>query len=72
MHATPIARYMGEHKTLYRNKFRFFWPLLRSDVSDWIKQCAQCMLIYRWRRRGQELMFSWPVSFPFAILHVDI
>ena len=30
------------------------------------------MLTYRWRRRGQELMFSWPVSDPFAILHVDL
>ena len=30
------------------------------------------MLTYRWRRRGQELMFSWPVSSTFAILHVDL
>ena len=30
------------------------------------------MLTYRWRRRGQELMFPWPVSSPFTILHVDL
>ena len=30
------------------------------------------MLTYRWRHRGQELMFSWPVSSPFAILYVDL
>ena len=30
------------------------------------------MLTNRWRRRGQELMFSWPVSSPFDILHVDL
>ena len=30
------------------------------------------MLTYRWRRREQELMFSWPVSSPFAILHADL
>ena len=30
------------------------------------------MLTYRWRRCGQELMFSWPVSSSFAILHVDL
>ena len=30
------------------------------------------MLTYRQRRRIQELMFSWPVSYPFAILHVDL
>ena len=30
------------------------------------------MLTYVWRRRGQEVMFSWPVSSPFAILHADL
>ena len=72
MHATPISGNMREYKTLYRIKLRFFWPLLRSNVSDWIKQCAHCMLPYRWQRRSQELMFSWPISSPFAILHVDL
>ena len=71
MHATTIAGHMGEYKTLYRVRIQFFWPRLRSDVSDWIKQCDHCMITYRWRGRGQELMFSWPVSSPFAILHAD-
>ena len=30
------------------------------------------MLTCVWRRRGQEVMFSWPVSSPFAILHADL
>ena len=72
MHATHVAGYMSEYKTLYRIKLRFFWPRLRSDVADWMKQCAHCLLTTRWRCRGQELMFSWPVSSPFAILDVDL
>ena len=71
MYATPIVGHMGEYKTLYRITFRFSWYRLRSDVSDWIKQCAHYMLTYRWRRRGQELMFSWPVSSPFVNFHVN-
>ena len=71
-HATPIAGYVGEYKILYGIKLQFCWPRLRSDVSDWIKQCAHCMLTYRWRCRGQELVLYWPVSSPFAILHVDL
>ena len=63
---------MGEYKTLYRIKLRFFWPRMRTDIKDWIKQCPHCMLTYKWRRRGQEVMFSWPVSSPFAILHADL
>ena len=72
MHATPVAAHMEEYKTLYRIRLRFLWPHLRLNVAEWIKQCAHCMLTYRWRRRGQELMFSWPVSSLFAILHVDL
>ena len=30
------------------------------------------MLTYKWRRRGQEVMFFWPVSSPFAILHAGL
>ena len=30
------------------------------------------MLTYRWRRRGQEFIFSWPVSSPFPILYVNL
>ena len=32
VHATPVAGRMGEYYTLYRNKLRFFWPRLRSNV----------------------------------------
>ena len=52
IYATPVAGRMGEYKTLYRIKLRFFSLCLRSDVSDWIKQYAHYMLTYRWWRRG--------------------
>ena len=70
IHATPVTGHVGEYKTVYRIRLRFFWPRMRSDIKAWIQQCPHCMLTYRWRRRGQELMFSRPVSSPFAILHV--
>ena len=41
-HATPVAGHMGEYKTLYRIKLRFFWPRLRSDVADWINTPIVC------------------------------
>ena len=63
---------MGEYKTLYRLKVRFFWPHMRKDIKTWIKSCAHCNLTCRWRRRGSELLFSWPISSPFAILHADL
>ena len=72
MHATPDAGHMGEYKTLYRIRLRFFWPHMRADIKEWIQKCPHCALTYRWRRRGQKLIFSWPVSSSFAIFHVDL
>ena len=44
---------------------------MSADIKEWIQQCPNCILTCRWRRQGQELIFSWPISSPFAILHVD-
>ena len=71
MYATHIAGHVGEYKTLYRIKNKFFWPRLRSDVADWIKQCSLYSHLPL-LRCSQELIFSWPVGSPFAILHVDL
>ena len=72
LHASPAVDHMGKYKTLYHIKIQFFWPKLRSNIYRWIKRCLDCQLTFRWRRRGQELMFSWPLSIPFIILHVDL
>lgn len=37
VHGSPVYGYMAEYKILYRIKIGFFWPRLRSDVSDRIK-----------------------------------
>ena len=63
---------MGEYKSLYRIKLRFFWPKLRSDIYRCIKEYSHYQLIFRWRCRGQELIFSWPLSIFFAIIHINL
>ena len=70
--ASPTAGRMREYKTLYQLKIRLFWPRMKTVIKDWVKQCPHYMKTYRWRRRSQEFMFSWPVSSPFAILHVHL
>ena len=50
LHASPSAGHMGEYKTFYRIKLRFFWLKLRSDIHRWIKECLHCQLVFRWRR----------------------
>ena len=72
MYTTPVAGHIWEYKTLYWIRLQFCWPRLRSDISDWINHSLQYMLTYRWRWRGKESMFSWPVNSLFTILHVDL
>ena len=71
-HAGPSAGHMGEYKTLYRMRMRFFWPGLRNDVKNWVKSCANCVAYNVWRNRKSETHFSWPVTVPFWIMHVDL
>ena len=62
---------MGEYETLYRIRLRFYWSRMRTDIKEWIQKCLHCTTTYSWRRRGQECIFSWPVSPYFTILHVE-
>ena len=41
-HAGPSGGHMGEYKTLYRIRMRFYWPSMRGDIKDWVKFCAHC------------------------------
>ena len=64
-HAGPTGGHMGEYKTLYRVRLRFFWPKLREDIKEWVKKRGHCVAYNTWRNRRQELYFSWPVTIHF-------
>ena len=72
LHASPASGHMGKYKSLYRLKYRFFLPRMRTNIKDWLKQCPYYILTYKWRWWGQEVMFSCPVSSPFASLRADL
>jgi len=71
-HSAPMAGHLGTYKTLHRIRQRFHWPKVTSDVKAWCKACAHCILTRNQVRRSSELTFSWPISTPFFILHVDL
>ena len=71
-HAGPSGGHMGEYKTLFRIRMRFFWPGLREDIKNWVRQCAHCVAYNVWRSRASEMHFSWPITVPFWIMHVDL
>ena len=71
-HASPSGGHAGEYKTLYRIRLRFLWAGMREHIKSWVKQCAECVAANAWRSRRSELYFSWPVTLPFYIMHVDL
>lgn len=71
-HATPMMGHFGEYKTLHRIRLRFFWPSCRKDVNAWISSCPDCVLSNSKTHKSKELVYSYPASSPFYIIHVDI
>ena len=71
-HAGPSGGHMGVYKTLYRLRARFYWPRMREEVKEWVRSCAHCVAYNVWRDRRSELYFSWPVTTPFWIMHLDL
>ena len=71
-HSGPSGAHMGEYKTLFRIRLRFFWPGLRQDIKGMIKSCAHCNAYDHWKSRRNELYFSWPITTPFYIMHLDL
>ena len=71
-HATPAGGHFGEYKTLHQIRLRFIWPKCRQDINNWVSICPECVLTRSAVRQSSELIYSWPVSSPFYILHVDI
>ena len=71
-HAGPSGGHMGEYKNLFRIRMRFWWHGMRRDIKLWIKSCAACVSYNVWQNRKSELYFSWPVTTPFYIMHIDL
>ena len=44
-HAGPTGGHMGEYKTLYRVRLRFFWPKLREDIKEWVRNVSTVLHI---------------------------
>ena len=68
----PSGAHMGEYKTLYCIWIQFFWPGLREEIKKWVAAYSHCVSYNVRRTRASELHFSWPVTVPFWIIHVDL
>ena len=71
-HGGPCGGHMGEYKTLYRLRLRFFWSGMRELIRDWVAACAHCLIYNAWCTCSSELRFSWPVIIILWIMYIDL
>ena len=44
-HETPMSGHLGVNKTYHKILNHFFWPGLKSDVSQHCKSCHNCQMV---------------------------
>jgi RNase H-like domain found in reverse transcriptase/Reverse transcriptase (RNA-dependent DNA polymerase)/Integrase zinc binding domain/Integrase core domain len=44
-HDAPTAAHAGGYKTCARLALKYFWPTMRMDVSEYIRQCKVCQQV---------------------------
>ena len=63
---------MGEYRTLFIIRMCFYWTGVCKDIKLWLKYCARCVAYNIWRDKKSEFYFSWPITTPFYIMHVEV
>ena len=44
-HETPLAGHLGVSKTYHKILNHFFWPLIKTDVSNFCRSCHTCQMV---------------------------
>lgn len=71
-HASGLGGHLGINKTLIVLCLRFLWPHMRAQIIAWVKACLSCVQIKYNTRVKQQLVHSWPLLTPFAIISANI
>ena len=51
-HETPLAGHLGASKTYNKILNHFFWPLIKTDVSNFCRSCHTCQMV---RKPNQKI-----------------
>ena len=69
-HSGPTGGHMGEYKTLYRMRSRFWLPKICNDIKIWVQSFAHCTTYNVWRNCKRELYFYWTITTPICIMNI--
>ena len=71
-HDSTTCGHMGESKSLFSLCLWFPWTSLQKNLKEWVKGYDHCVAHNVLSYRKSKLYFSWPVTMPFYIMHVNI
>ncbi len=64
--------HLGQHKTILKAEEFFYWPNLRRNVKEFVKECLVCQQI----KAGSTLQQQWqelpPVNQPLERVSIDL
>ena len=71
-HAEPTAGHLGRAKTHARVTLYYYWPSLRKDVADFVRNCLICQQCKVQQTAPAGLMGSHRASRPWQVVAGDI
>ena len=74
VHRSALSPHPGEEKTYDVIRSSGYWPKMKKDVYDFVRNCEECFIFnLRFKRKGRYPMQIFPpAGFPLQTVHYDI
>ena len=71
IHAGALEGHLGEEKSLYKLKERFYWPGMQQDIHNWCKTCKVCATRKSAAKEDHAPLQTIKTGYPMQIVAVD-
>ena len=71
-HDSGVGGHIGINKTVLVLQLRFLWPNMRKTIIKCVKACMNCISMEKLVTVSQQLIQSWPLLTPFAVISMDL
>jgi hypothetical protein len=70
-HANPIGGHLNYFRTFKNISLCYYWPGMFGYIKDLCSKRPACALANRHRSRAKELVYGFPITAPFFVIHAD-
>ena len=72
LHNSPTGAHLGQNKTLYKVRYRFYWTGYKKQVIRWCRRCDVCAQSKPGPKRTHAQLGHVPVAAPLERIALDI